>query len=47
MEMMVLFRAIQGIGGGAIYALAFIVVGILYPSEKRAKMQGVISSIWG
>jgi EmrB/QacA subfamily drug resistance transporter len=47
MEMMVLFRAIQGVGGGAIYALAFIVVGILYPVEKRAKMQGVISSIWG
>ena len=47
MEMMVLFRAIQGIGGGAIYALAFIVVGILYPVEKRAKMQGIISSIWG
>ncbi|MGE5302766.1 MAG: MDR family MFS transporter [Alphaproteobacteria bacterium] len=47
MEMMVWFRAIQGIGGGAIYALAFIVVGILYPPEKRAKMQGLISSIWG
>lgn len=47
MEMMVLFRAIQGLGGGAIYALSFIIVGILYPAEKRAKMQGVISSIWG
>ncbi|HEU4340651.1 MAG TPA: MDR family MFS transporter [Candidatus Binatia bacterium] len=47
MEMMIWFRAIQGLGGGAIYALSFIVVGILYPAEKRAKMQGVISSIWG
>jgi EmrB/QacA subfamily drug resistance transporter len=47
MEMMILFRAIQGLGGGAIYALAFIIVGILYPAEKRAKMQGIISSIWG
>lgn len=47
MEMMVLFRAIQGIGGGAVYALAFIVVGILYPAEKRARMQGIISGIWG
>ena len=47
MEMMVLFRAIQGLGGGAIYALSFIVVGILYPPQMRAKMQGVISSIWG
>lgn len=47
MEMMVVFRAIQGLGGGAIYALSFIVVGILYPAEKRARMQGLISSIWG
>ena len=47
MEMMVLFRAIQGLGGGAIYALAFIIVGTLYPSDERAKMQGLISSIWG
>lgn len=47
MEMMVLFRAIQGLGGGAIYALAYIIVGVLYPAEKRARMQGVISSIWG
>src|SRR3990170_2710637 len=42
MEALVLFRAIQGLGGGAIYALSFIVVGVLYPPEKRAKMQGVI-----
>jgi EmrB/QacA subfamily drug resistance transporter len=47
MEMMILFRAIQGLGGGAIYALSFIIVGILYPDERRAKMQGIISSIWG
>src|SRR5688572_32892285 len=45
-EMMVLFRAIQGLGGGAIYALAFIIVGTLVPPEQRAKMQGIISSIW-
>jgi len=47
MEMLVLFRAVQGLGGGAIYALAFIIVGVLFPPEKRARMQGVISSIWG
>jgi len=47
MEMLVLFRAIQGLGGGAIYSLAFIVVGVLFPPEQRAKMQGIISSIWG
>ena len=47
MEALIFFRAVQGLGGGAIYALSFIVVGILYPSELRAKMQGIISGIWG
>jgi MFS family permease len=27
--------------------LAFIVVGILYPAQERARMQGIISGIWG
>ncbi|HXK29229.1 MAG TPA: MFS transporter, partial [Candidatus Binatia bacterium] len=47
MEALILFRAIQGLGGGAIYALSFIVVGILFAPEERAKMQGIISGIWG
>jgi EmrB/QacA subfamily drug resistance transporter len=47
MEMMIVFRALQGLGGGAIYALSFIVVGILYSHEQRARMQGFISSVWG
>src|SRR4029078_7897669 len=47
METLVLFRSIQGLGGGAIYALSFIVVGVLYSAHERAKMQGLISGIWG
>jgi EmrB/QacA subfamily drug resistance transporter len=47
MEALVLFRAVQGLGGGAIYALSFIIVGVLFPPEERAKMQGIISGIWG
>ena len=47
MEALVLFRAVQGLGGGAIYALSFILVGVLYSPEQRAKMQGIISGIWG
>jgi len=47
MEALIWFRAVQGLGGGAIYALSFIVVGILFPAEQRAKVQGVISGIWG
>jgi EmrB/QacA subfamily drug resistance transporter len=41
------FRALQGIGGGAVYALSLIVVGVLFPPERRAGVQGVISTIWG
>src|SRR5512145_1137574 len=47
MEQLVLFRAVQGLGGGAIYALSFIVVGILFRPDERARMQGIISGIWG
>jgi EmrB/QacA subfamily drug resistance transporter len=47
MEALVIFRAVQGLGGGAIYALSFIIVGVLFPPEERAKMQGIISGIWG
>jgi EmrB/QacA subfamily drug resistance transporter len=47
MEALILFRAVQGLGGGAIYALSFIVVGVLYPPQERARMQSIISGIWG
>jgi EmrB/QacA subfamily drug resistance transporter len=47
MEAMIVFRAVQGLGGGAIYALSFIVVGVLFPADQRAKIQGYISGIWG
>jgi EmrB/QacA subfamily drug resistance transporter len=47
MTQLIVFRAIQGVGGGTIYALSFIIVGVMFPREKRAKMQGLISSIWG
>jgi EmrB/QacA subfamily drug resistance transporter len=47
MQAMIVFRAIQGLGGGAIYALSFIVIGAIFPADQRAKMQGIISGIWG
>ena len=47
MEAMIVFRAIQGLGGGAIYALSFIVISVIFPADQRAKMQGIISGIWG
>ena len=47
MEHLIVFRALQGIGGGAIYALSFILIGFLFPPEKRAKMQALVSGLWG
>ena len=47
MTQLIVFRAVQGLGGGAVYALAFIIVGVVFPVEQRARMQGMIASVWG
>ncbi|WP_028610171.1 MDR family MFS transporter [Paenibacillus harenae] len=35
MELLILFRAVQGLGAGALLPLAFTIVGDLYPPERR------------
>jgi EmrB/QacA subfamily drug resistance transporter len=47
MVQLIVFRAIQGVGGGAIYALSFIIVGVVFPAERQAKVHGLISGVWG
>ena len=47
MEQLIVFRALQGVGGGAIYALSFILIGHLFPPERRARMQALVSGLWG
>jgi EmrB/QacA subfamily drug resistance transporter len=47
MEQLIVFRAIQGIGAGAIVPVAFTIIGDIYPLEQRAKIQALISSVWG
>ncbi|MED5020929.1 MDR family MFS transporter [Paenibacillus chibensis] len=47
MEQLILFRAIQGIGAGAIVPVTFTIIGDVYRIEERAKIQGMISSVWG
>lgn len=41
------FRALQGIGAGGTFALAYIVVSDHSPPEMRGKMMGLISFVWG
>lgn len=47
MEQLIIFRAIQGIGAGAIMPVSTTIIGDIYPMEKRAKMFGLIGMIWG
>ncbi|GIP60995.1 MFS transporter [Paenibacillus woosongensis] len=47
MEQLILFRALQGIGAGALIPVTFTIIGDIYSIEERAKVQGLISSVWG
>lgn len=47
MTQLVLFRAIQGVGAGALLPMAFIIIGDIYTLEQRARMQGFFSGVWG
>ena len=47
MIQLILFRALQGFGAGAILPVATTIVGDIYTGEERAKIQGYLSSVWG
>ncbi|TMQ56432.1 MAG: MFS transporter, partial [Candidatus Eisenbacteria bacterium] len=47
MSQLVFFRAIQGLGAGAIFANAFAVVGDLYPPAERGRWQGLLGGVFG
>ena len=47
MTQLIIFRAIQGIGAGAVIPVTFTIVGDIYNLEERGKIQGMISSVWG
>jgi len=47
MTELVVFRAIQGLGAGAVMPSIFTVVADLYRIHERAKIQGVFSTLWG
>ncbi|MGZ7120203.1 MAG: MFS transporter, partial [Methanobacterium sp.] len=46
-EMLLLGRAIQGVGAGGIFPVANAFIGDIFPPEKRGGALGIISSIWG
>ena len=47
MEQLIVFRLIQGLGAGAVMPIATTIVGDIYTTEERAKVQGYLSSVWG
>ncbi|MBB6284500.1 MDR family MFS transporter [Geobacillus subterraneus] len=42
-----IFRAIQGIGGGALVPIAFTIMFDIFPPEKRGKMGGLFGAVFG
>lgn len=47
MEQLIVLRLIQGFGAGAVMPIATTIVGDMYTTEERAKIQGYLSSVWG
>jgi len=47
MPALIVARAVQGIGAGAVQPMSMTVVGDLYSVEERARVQGYIASVWG
>lgn len=47
MAQLIVFRAIQGLGAGALLPLGMTILGEIYSLEKRARMQGIFSAVWG
>ena len=46
MGSLIAFRAVQGLGAGAVQPMSMTIVGDLYSLEERAKVQGYLASVW-
>lgn len=47
MMQLIIFRGMQGLGGGIVVTGVFTVVADLFPPEKRGKYMGIVTSIFG
>ena len=46
MGALIAFRAVQGLGAGAVQPMSMTIVGDIYSLEERAKVQGYVASVW-
>jgi EmrB/QacA subfamily drug resistance transporter len=46
MLLLIVFRAVQGLGAGAILPISITVAGDIYTVAERAKAQGYLASVW-
>lgn len=47
MGQLVVFRFLQGLGGGAVLPIALTIIADLFPLEQRLRIQGLFSGVWG
>jgi EmrB/QacA subfamily drug resistance transporter len=47
MAQLIAFRMLQGLGAGSLMTIGMTIIGELFRLERRAKMQGYISGVWG
>jgi len=46
MPALIAFRAVQGLGAGAVQPMAITIAGDIYTLQERAKTQGYLASVW-
>lgn len=47
MTELIAFRALQGLGAGAMQPIALTIVGDIFSIEERGRMQGLFGAVWG
>jgi len=46
-EQLIVFRAVQGLGGGGLFALALAIIGDVIPPRERGRYQGYFGVVFG
>lgn len=46
MPVLIVARALQGLGAGAVQPIGMTIIGDIYSLEERAKVQGYVASVW-